>query len=119
LPFARFAGKLKDRSSSNMFQRKPKGGLVRAAQALSAANGVAHLVFLSLFGWRLFFSGPLSKMAALPCALFALLGLVTDLVGWSLVKHGGKTRVRKFGLWAVAASTAISAVLLVVSSLTG
>jgi hypothetical protein len=102
-----------------MFQRKPKGGLVRAAQALSAANGVAQVVFLSLFGWRLFFSGPLAKMAALPCALLAVVGLVADVVGWSLVKHGGRTRLRKFGLWAVAASTAISAALLVVSSLTG
>lgn len=73
----------------------------------------------SLFGWRLFFSGPLAKMAALPCALLAIVGLVADVVGWSLVKHGGKTRIRKFGLWAVAASTAISAALLVVSSLTG
>jgi hypothetical protein len=102
-----------------MFQRKPKGGLVRAAQALSAANGVAQVVFLSLFGWRLFFSGPLAKMAALPCALLAVVGLVADVVGWSLVKHGGRTRIRKFGLWAVAASTAISAALLIVSSLTG
>jgi hypothetical protein len=102
-----------------MFQRKPKGGLVRAAQALSAANGVAHVVFLSLFGWRLFFSGPFAKAVALPCALFALLGLVADIVGWSLVKYGGKTRVRKFGLWAVAASTAAAAALLVVSSLAG
>jgi len=41
-----------------MFPTKPKGGLVRAAQALSAAMR-RHLVFLSVFGWRLFFSGPL------------------------------------------------------------
>jgi hypothetical protein len=102
-----------------MFQRKPKGGLVRAAEALSAANGVAHVVFLSLFGWRIFFSGPLTKVVALPCAIFAILGLASDVVGWSLIKYGGKTRIRKFGLWAVAASTAIAAGLLVVSSLTG
>jgi hypothetical protein len=102
-----------------MFQRKPKGGIVRAAQALFAANGVAHAVFLSLFGWRLFFAGPLTKVVALPCAIFALVGLAADIVGWSLVKYGGKTRVRKFGLWGVAASTAIAAALLIVSSLTG
>jgi len=102
-----------------MFQRKPKGGLVRAAQALSAANGVAHAVFVSLFGWRLLFSGPLTKVVALPCAIFAVLGLAADIVGWSLIKYGGKTRVRKFGLWAVAASTAIAAGLLLVSSFTG
>src|ERR1019366_7477086 len=102
-----------------MFWSKPKGGLVRAAQALSAANGVAHVVFLSLFGWRFLFSGPIAKMVSLPCAILALVGLVADIVGWSLVKHGGKTRVTKFGLWGGAASPAVAAVLLVVASLTG
>jgi hypothetical protein len=102
-----------------MFWSKPKGGLIRAAQALSAANGVAHVVFLSLFGWRLLFSGPLAKVVSLPCAILAMVGLVADIVGWSLVKHGGKTKVGKFGLWAVAGSTAVAAVLLVVASLTG
>jgi hypothetical protein len=102
-----------------MFSSKAKGGLVRAAQALSAANGVAHLVFLSLFGWRFLFSGPLAKMVSLPCGLLALVGLAADVVGWSLVKHGGKTRFGRFGMWAVAGSTALAAVLLVVASLTG
>jgi hypothetical protein len=102
-----------------MFWSKTKGGLIRAAQALSAANGVAHVVFLSLFGWRFLFSGPLAKVVSLPCAILAMVGLVADIVGWSLVKHGGKTRVGKYGLWAVAGSTAVAAVLLIVASLTG
>lgn len=98
---------------------KPKAGLIRAVQALSAANGVAHVVFLSLFGWRFLFSGPIAKMVSLPCAILAMIGLAADIVGWSLVKAGGKTRVGKYGLWAVAASTAVAAVLLVAASLTG
>jgi hypothetical protein len=102
-----------------MFGSKPQGGLVRAAQVLSAANGAAHAIFLSLFGWRFLFSGPLAKMVSLPCAILALVGLAADVVGWSLIKHGGRTRVGKFGLWAVAGSTAVAAVLLVVASLTG
>jgi hypothetical protein len=102
-----------------MFWSKSKRGLIRAAQALSAANGVAHVVFLSLFGWRFLFSGPLAKVVSLPCALLAIIGLAADIVGWSLVKHGGKTRFGKFGLWAVAGSTAAAAVLLVMASLTG
>ncbi len=102
-----------------MFITKAKGGLVRAAQALSAANGVAHVVFLSLFGWRFLFSGPVAKLVALPCSLLALVGLVADVVGWTLIKHGGKTKFGKMGLWAVAASTAIAAALLIVASITG
>jgi hypothetical protein len=105
--------------SFSLFPSRSKGGLIRAAQALSAANGVAHVVFLSLFGWRFLFSGPLAKMISLPCAILALVGLAADIVGWSLVKHGGKTRVTRYGLWAVAGSTAVAAVLLVMASLTG
>jgi hypothetical protein len=93
-------------------------GVLGAAKALSAANGVAHVVFLSLFGWRFLFAGPLSKLVSMPCALLAMAGLAADVVGWSLVRAGGKTRVGKYGLWAVAGSTALAAVLLVVASLT-
>jgi len=103
-----------------MFLSQPKKGLVRAAKALSAANGVAHIVFLSLFGWRFLFSfSPIAKVVSFPCAVLALVGLVADIVGWSLIKAGGQTRVGKYGLWAVAGSTALAAVLLIAASLTG
>jgi hypothetical protein len=97
---------------------KPTKSIVRAAKALSAANGVAHVVFLSLFGWRFLFSGPLSKLVSMPCTILAVLGLAADVAGLALLKAGGKTRVGKYGLWAVAGSTALAAVLLVVASLT-
>jgi hypothetical protein len=103
-----------------MFLSKPKKGVIGAAKALSAANGVAHLAFLSLFGWRFLFSGLFSKFfVSLPCAILALAGFVADVVGFTLLKAGGRTRVGKYGLWAVAGSTALAAVLLVVASLTG
>jgi hypothetical protein len=96
-----------------------KGGLQKAAAALAAANGVAHVVFLSLFGWRMLTSGPIGKVMAIVCAVLAFVGLVSDGVGWALVKHGGKTRVRTLGLWAVALSTALAAVLLFLASWAG
>jgi hypothetical protein len=103
-----------------MFLSQPKKGLVRAAKALSAANGVAHVVFLSLFGWRFLFSfSPVAKMVAFPCAILALVGLAADVVGFSLIKAGGGTRIGKYGLWAVAGSTGLAAILLVVASLSG
>jgi hypothetical protein len=102
-----------------MFLSKPNKGLMRAAKALSAANGVAHVVFLSLFGWRFLFSGPVAKVVSFPCAILALAGLAADIIGFSLIKTGGRTKIGKFGLWAVAGSTALAAVLLVVASLTG
>jgi hypothetical protein len=102
-----------------MFLSQPKKGLVRVAKALSAANGVAHVVFLSLFGWRFLFAGPLGKMVSIPCGILALVGLAADVVGWSLIRAGGGTRIGKYGLWAVAASTGLAAVLLVVASVTG
>jgi hypothetical protein len=101
-----------------MFLSNPTKGVIGAAKALSAANGVAHVFFLSLFGWRFLFSGPLSKIVSIPCAILAFTGLAADIVGWSLIKAGGKTKIGRYGLWAVAGSTALAAVLLVVASLT-
>jgi len=102
-----------------MFLSQPKKGLLRAAKALSAASGVAHFVFLSLFGWRFLFSGPVAKVVSMPCAILALVGLAADVIGFSLIKAGGGTRVGRYGLWAVAGSSALAAVLLVIASLTG
>jgi len=90
----------------------------RAAQALAAADGVAHLAFFSVFGfrtvvgsgWRIMQSG---------FALVALAGIACSVVGWTLVKHGGKSPARRWGLWAIAASTTLAGVLLVVASWTG
>ncbi len=98
---------------------KSGGTLQKAATALAAANGVAHSAFLALFGWRLLASGPIGKVAAILFAVLAAIGLASDAVGWALVRHGGRTKVGRMGLWGVALSTAIAAVLLFAASWTG
>jgi hypothetical protein len=98
---------------------KSGGTVKKAATALAAANGVAHGAFLALFGWRVLASGPIGKIAAIVFALLALVGLASDAVGWALVRHGGRTKVGRMGLWGVALSTALAAVLLFAASWTG
>lgn len=95
------------------------GPLQKAAGALAAANLVAHVVFLSLFGWRVLTSGPIGKVTAIVCAAIALAGLASGGLGWALVRHGGRTKLRTFGLWGIALSTTLAGVLLFVASWTG
>ena len=102
-----------------MWLKRTSGPIDKAASALAAANGIAHVVFLSLFGWRFLTSGPIGKALSLAWAVCAGLGLVSSAVGWALVRHGGRTKVRTIGLWAVAASTALAALLLFVASWSG
>jgi len=92
--------------------------LKRAAKALATADGVAHFAFFWMFAWRVLTAGPVGKTFALVFAVLALLGLVADVVGWMLVKHGGRTPAGKVGLWSIALSTALAAVLLVAGSWT-
>src|SRR5579859_2467447 len=75
------------------------GALQKAAAALATANGIAHVAFLALFGWRVLVSGPIGKMAAIVFLALAVVGLLADAVGWALVRHGGRTRARTLGLW--------------------
>jgi hypothetical protein len=98
---------------------KSGGALKKAATALATANGVAHVAFLALFGWRVLASGPIGKITAVVFAVLAAVGLAADVVGFALVKHGGRTKIGKMGLWAVALSTALAALLLFAASWTG
>ena len=93
-------------------------GLKRAAGALAAADSVAHLAFLSLFGWRFFSWDGVGRFANVFFGVFAMVGLGLGTVGWLLVKYGGATRAGKLGFWGVALSTLLAAVLLVIASLT-
>ncbi len=97
---------------------KPSGALQRAAQALATADGVAHIAFFSMFAWRVV-SGNGLRIVQAVFALLALLGLATGVVGWSLVRHGGKSRARTLGLYAISASTGLATILLMVASWTG
>src|ERR1700722_8978424 len=96
-----------------------RGGLERAAGALAAADTVAHVAFLALFGWRsLTRFGPLRFVAGVLAAL-AGLGVVLAFVGGLLAKHGRRTPAAKVGHWAIAGSTALAAGLLRGASWTG
>ncbi len=98
---------------------KPSGALDKAAKALATAGGIAHIAFFSLFAFRVVSGGGVGRFAHVLFATLALIGLGSEFLGWSLIKFGGKTKIRRLGLWAIALSTGLAAVLLVVASVTG
>jgi hypothetical protein len=95
------------------------GAIEKAAKALATAGGVAHVAFFSLFAFRVVSSGLAGKALNLLFAALALVGLASEVVGYSLIRYGGKTRVRKYGLYAIALSTGLAAILLAAASWTG
>jgi Co/Zn/Cd efflux system component len=98
--------------------RKRSGKVDMAARALAAAAGVAHVAFFTLFAWRVVGRGGIGAVGWALLALVALLGLVTNLVGYWLVKHGGRTVARRWGYIAIGASNAVAGVLLGIASWT-
>jgi hypothetical protein len=95
------------------------GAVEKAAKALATAGGVAHVAFFSLFAFRVVSSGMAGKAMNLVFATLALIGLGSEFVGYALIRYGGQTRVRKYGLYAIALSTGLAAVLLAAASWTG
>lgn len=93
--------------------------LDRAVAALAAAGGVAHLVFLSLFGWRTLAGGGVFRFVNIVFATLAAIGFGLNFVGYAIIKYGGRTKARKLGIWAIALSTALAGVLLFAASWTG
>ena len=102
-----------------MFTRRSSGGLDGATKALAAAAGIAHLAFLSVFGWRTVTSGMFGRFLNVFFAGLAAIGFGLSLLGAALIMYGGKTRLRRYGLWSIAASTALAGVLLFAASWTG
>jgi hypothetical protein len=99
--------------------RGGSGALDRAARALGAAMAVAHVAFLSMFGWRLVAgANPFGKVLSVVCVILALIGLAAQFLGWSLLKFGGRTPARRLGLWSIALSTTLAGVLLFAASWT-
>ncbi len=97
---------------------KPSGALDKAAKALATAGGVAHIAFFTVFAFRVVSGGGFGRFAHILYAGLALIGLGSEFLGWSLIKFGGRTRVRRLGMWAIALSTGLAAVLLVIASIT-
>jgi hypothetical protein len=91
-------------------------GLEKAARALATADGIAHVVYVGLFTWRIFSGSLVGKLLSVAFVLLAMLGLGLGIVGSMLVKHGGPTRARTLGLYAVALSTGLAGFLLLVAS---
>lgn len=85
---------------------------------LATADGVAHLAFFTLFSWRVV-AGSGFRIVQGVFAFLALLGFGGGALGALLIKHGGKTKAGKMGLWLVASSTGLAGVLLVLANLTG
>jgi hypothetical protein len=105
--------------SGSMLLDKGSGAIDKAARALGAAMAVAHLAFLSMFGWRLVAgANPFGKVVSVVCVVLAILGLAAQFVGWSLLKFGGRTPARRLGLMAIALSTTLAGVLLFAASFT-
>jgi len=99
-----------------------KSPLVRAVSALATAGAVAHGAFFVLFAWRIATAGMfgvLGRFGYMALAFGSVVGLVSNLVGWSLVRHGGRIRAQKYGLMALALSTGLAAVSLGFAALTG
>ena len=102
-----------------LFRRSSGGGLSKVTQALSVACGIAHLTFLTMFGWRGFADGGVMRFVNLFFALLAGVGFGLNFLGYMVLKYGGRTKAGKLGVYAIAASTALAALLLALASWTG
>lgn len=91
-------------------------GLDRVIAVLGTADAVAHVAFFWIFVWRLFAAGPLGRVMAIVWTVLAVLGLVSAVVGRLVIKYAGRTPARRFGVWAIGASTALAGLLLVAAS---
>jgi len=101
------------------FFKRDNSGVEKAAMALAAAGGVAHGVFFALYAWKIIGKDVgFGTVGYIILALFALLGLGLNFIGYWLIKSGGRFAARKWGYLAVALSTTIASILLAISSWT-
>ena len=91
------------------FKKRNNSSIERAAMALAAAGGVAHAAFFTLFAWRVIGREGLGTVGWAILALFALLGMGLNFVGFWLVRS---SRGRRWGYMAISISTAIAGALL-------
>ena len=101
-----------------MFFRPRNDKISTIAKTLAAACAIAHVSFFTLFAWRVIGRAGMGSIAWALLALFALLGLGCNAVGYYLIKNGGKTPARKWGIWAIATSTALAGILLAIAAVT-
>jgi hypothetical protein len=89
------------------------GGIDRAIGVLVAAASISHLALLTVFVWRIFAGDGAGRVFAIFWSLLALAGLVMGIVGRALLKYGGKTPARRWGVYCVGGSTALAGLLLI------
>src|SRR3954454_2943025 len=97
-----------------MFYRPRNDKVSTIAKTLAAACAVAHVSFFTLFAWRIIGRGGMGSIAWALLALGAALGFGCNAAGYFLISKGA----RKYGLWAIAASTAIAGVLFAIAAVT-
>jgi hypothetical protein len=97
-----------------MFYRPRNGKVDTIAKTLAAACAVAHVSFFTLFAWRVIGRAGMGSIAWALLALAALLGLGCNAAGYFLISKGA----RKWGLWAIATSTALAGILLAIAAVT-
>lgn len=100
-----------------MFFKRQNSGVERAAMALAAAGGVAHAAFFALFAWRVIGRDGFGTVGWAVLALFALLGLGLNFVGYWLIKRS-EGILRRWGFVSVGASTVLAGVLLSIAAFT-
>ncbi len=93
-----------------------QGGLDKAVGALAAAGGIAHAAFFMMFAWRTHAHEGWTAWLNVLWAGLAAVGFGSNFAGWALIKHGGRGKTKKLGVWGVALSMALAALLLVVAS---
>ncbi|MEO8877539.1 MAG: hypothetical protein ABI461_18230 [Polyangiaceae bacterium] len=93
-------------------------GLQKAAGALAAADGVAHIAFFMTFAWRTVAGTGFRPLQAL-LVLASMIGIASGTVGWAMIRTGSRGKARQLGMSAVALSTTLAAFLLMMASLTG
>jgi hypothetical protein len=101
-----------------MFGIRSPGKVDIAAKALATACGVAHATFFGIFAWRVIGRDGIGTFAWMALAATALLGLGVNFIGYYLIKNGGRSPARRWGYWAIAASSALAGVLLGIASMT-
>ena len=101
-----------------MFYRPRNDKVATIAKTLAAACAIAHVSFFTLFAWRVIGRGGMGSVAWALLALSSLVGLGCNAIGYYLIKNGGGTPARKWGYWAIAASTGIAGVLLAIAAVT-
>lgn len=83
---------------------------------LGAADAVAHFALFWMFVWRVISGSATEKLFAVVWAVLAFAGLLLGVVGRALVKYGRIGKAKRWGIWAIGASTALAGLLLVVAA---